>query len=76
MLFLKHHPATRRLYMHLIEYPGATLILPGYANKIKDTQFLHDHSEIRFKRSDTLSTADLSKSSKSEHEPYEICIFT
>jgi alpha-L-fucosidase len=49
---LTYNPLTKRLYIHLFDYPGSTLILPGYKNKIKYAQFLHDNSEIRFKTSE------------------------
>lgn len=37
-----------RLYLHLLQYPYKTLILPGLAGKIAYAQFLHDASEIRY----------------------------
>lgn len=46
---VSYNPQTKRLYVHLFEYPGNTFILPGYKGKIKYAQFLHDNSEIRFK---------------------------
>jgi len=47
---LTYNKATRRLYVHLMEYPGTgTLVLPGYKDKIKYVQFLHDASEIKTK---------------------------
>jgi alpha-L-fucosidase len=46
---LTYNPETKRLYVHLMEYPGSTLRLPGYKGKIRYAQFLHDASEIRFK---------------------------
>ena len=36
----------KRLYLHLLEYPLRTLVLPGLAKKLKYAQFLHDGSEI------------------------------
>lgn len=38
----------RRLYVHLFEYPYASLGLPGLAGKVEYIQFLHDGSEILF----------------------------
>jgi alpha-L-fucosidase len=46
---LTYNPATRRLYIHLLQYPGGSLTLPGYRGKVKYVQFLHDASEIRLK---------------------------
>ncbi len=43
---LTYNPVTKRLYIHLMEYPGSTLTLPGYKNKVKYCQFVHDNSEI------------------------------
>jgi alpha-L-fucosidase len=46
---LTYNPATKRLYVHLLQYPGGSLTLPGYKGKVKYSQFLHDASEIRAK---------------------------
>lgn len=43
---LTYNPLTKRLYVHLMEYPGSTLTLPGYKGKVKYCQFAHDNSEI------------------------------
>lgn len=45
---LTYNQATKKLYIHLLAYPLNALILPGYADKIKYAQFLHDNSEIKF----------------------------
>lgn len=45
---LTYSPSTKRLYVHLLEYPGGPLTLPEYKGKVKYAQFLHDASEIRF----------------------------
>ena len=45
---LTYNPATKRLYVHLLDYPLQNFTLPGYKGKIKYAQFLHDGSEIRF----------------------------
>ncbi|NLR78094.1 alpha-L-fucosidase [Chitinophaga eiseniae] len=44
---LTYNPTTKRLYVHLLEYNGH-LTLPGYNNKIKYAQFLHDNSELKY----------------------------
>jgi alpha-L-fucosidase len=44
---LTYNPVTKRLYVHLLDYPLQKLVLPGYAGKVKYAQFLHDGSEIR-----------------------------
>ena len=49
---LTYNPKTKRLYVHLYEYPAdGKLVLPGYNNKIKYAQFLNDSSELIYKPS-------------------------
>ncbi|MCK5137058.1 MAG: alpha-L-fucosidase [Bacteroidales bacterium] len=45
---LTYNPETRRLYVHLLDYPLKRFYLKGFAGKIKYAQFLHDRSEIHF----------------------------
>ncbi len=45
---LTWNPKTRRLYVHVLEWPMGTLHLDGYAGKIKYAQLLNDGSEVRF----------------------------
>lgn len=44
---LTYNPTTKRLYVHLLDYPLQNFTLPGYKGKIKYAQFLHDNSEIK-----------------------------
>ncbi len=44
---LTYNPTTKRLYIHLLDYPLQTLRLPGYKGKVKYAQFLQDASEIQ-----------------------------
>lgn len=45
---LTYNPLTKRLYIHLLNYPSsAKITLSGYAATVKYTQFLHDNSEIK-----------------------------
>lgn len=44
---LTYNPETKRLYIHLLDYPLQNFSLPGYKGKIKYAQFLHDGSEVR-----------------------------
>ena len=44
---LTYNPDTRRLYIHLLDYPLQNFLLPGYKGKVKYAQFLHDGSELR-----------------------------
>jgi alpha-L-fucosidase len=43
---LTYNPQTKRLYIHLLDYPLTNFHLPGYKGKVKYAQFLHDASEI------------------------------
>lgn len=44
---LTYNPVTKRLYVHLMQYPsGGSITLKGYAAQARYTQFLHDNSEI------------------------------
>jgi alpha-L-fucosidase len=45
---LTYNPTTKRLYIHVLEWPSKSLHLPGYAGKFQYAQLLHDASEIRF----------------------------
>jgi alpha-L-fucosidase len=45
---LTYNPKTKRLYIHLVDYPMGQLLLKGYGGKVKYAQFLHDASEIQF----------------------------
>jgi alpha-L-fucosidase len=47
---LTFNPKTKRLYIHLLDYPLNTLRLPDYNGKVKYAQFLHDASEIHFSK--------------------------
>jgi len=44
---LTYNPETKRLYVHLLDYPLQKIVLPGMKGKVKYAQFLHDGSEIR-----------------------------
>ena len=43
---LTYNPLTRRLYVHLLDWPMGQLLLEGYAGKVKYAQLLHDASEV------------------------------
>jgi alpha-L-fucosidase len=43
---LTWNPLTKKLYVHLFNYPTNNLKLEGYGGKIKYAQFLQDNSEI------------------------------
>lgn len=44
---LTYNPKTKRLYIHLLDYPMQNFKLPGFRGKFKYAQFLHDASEIK-----------------------------
>ena len=41
----------KRLYIHLLEYPFQTLLMPCLADKVEYAQFLHDASEVKYNSS-------------------------
>ncbi len=45
---LTYNPGTRRLYVHVLEWPTGALYLDGYAGGVKYAQLLNDASEITF----------------------------
>ena len=40
------NPRTKRLYVHILDWPFQRLHLPGLAGKVAYAQFLHDGSEL------------------------------
>ena len=68
---LTYNPTTRRLYIHLYDYPKGKLILPGYGGKVKYAQFVNDSSELLFKPSDA-NSGDLVLTLPDKKPPYEI----
>lgn len=44
---LTYNPETKRLYIHLLDYPLKNFLLRGFGDKVKYAQFLHDASEIK-----------------------------
>ncbi len=47
--FLTYNPQTKRLYVHVLEWPFKSLHLPGFKGKFKYAQLLNDASEIKFR---------------------------
>ena len=45
---LTYNAETKRLYVHLLQWPFKTLYLPNFKGKVKYAQFLHDGSEIKY----------------------------
>jgi alpha-L-fucosidase len=60
---LTFNPETRRLYVHVLEWPFKSLHLKGYEGKIKYAQLLNDASEIRY-RTNTKPSGHTSETSK------------
>lgn len=44
---LTYNPTSKRLYVHLLDWPMGQLTLEGYAGKVKYAQLLHDASEVQ-----------------------------
>lgn len=66
---LTYNPDTKRLYLHVFDYPDdRKLVLPGYKGKIKYAQLLNDASEVRCTESGTDIILNLPK----EKPPYEV----
>ncbi|WP_346237641.1 alpha-L-fucosidase [Niabella insulamsoli] len=45
---LTFNPTTKRLYIHVMQWPFKTLLLEGYKDLIKYAQILEDASEVKF----------------------------
>jgi len=45
---LTYNPLTKRLYVHLVDYPLQNFTLPNSKGKVKYAQFLYDGSEVQF----------------------------
>lgn len=46
--FLTYNAQSKRLYIHVLQWPFKTLHLEGYQGKVKYAQLLNDGSEVRF----------------------------
>jgi alpha-L-fucosidase len=66
---LTYNKTTGRLYIHVFDYPGGKLILPGYQGKVKYAQFLNDDSELKFTSS---GSSDLELTLPAKKPPYDI----
>jgi alpha-L-fucosidase len=45
---LTYNPETKRLYVHVLEWPMGVLNLDGFAGRVSYAQLLHDASEVGF----------------------------
>lgn len=46
---MTYNPETKRLYIHVLNWPFKSLHLEGYKGKFKYAQLLHDGSEVKFR---------------------------
>lgn len=68
---LTYHPGSKRLYLHLFDYPSqGTVTLPGYGQKIKYAQLLNDDSEILFQEYESDLILELPK----QKPPFEVTV--
>jgi len=66
---LTYNPKTKRLYIHLYNYPtDGKLALAEYKGKVKYAQFLNDYSEVKY----AASGNDLELTLPKNKPPYEI----
>jgi alpha-L-fucosidase len=56
---LTYNAVTRKLYVHLLVWPLNKLVLPGFDQKVKYVQFLHDNSEIKYVGKENQGSRDL-----------------
>ena len=56
---LTYNTSSNRLYIHLLAYPMGNLVLKDMASKVKYVQFLHDASEIKFRKESENGPNDL-----------------
>jgi alpha-L-fucosidase len=47
---LTYNPKTKRLYVHVLQWPMGRLNLDGYEGKVKYAQLLHDASEVLIRK--------------------------
>ncbi|MEA4967888.1 MAG: alpha-L-fucosidase [Bacteroidaceae bacterium] len=70
---LTYNPTSRRLYLHLFDYPSSgTITLPDYGNKIKYAQLLNDYSEIKCQQ--TNNNKNLILTLPDVKPPYEVIV--
>lgn len=47
---LTYNAEKKKLYVHLLSYPLDMIVLKGMGDKVKYIQFLHDNSEIKYRK--------------------------
>ncbi|MBS1611138.1 MAG: alpha-L-fucosidase [Bacteroidetes bacterium] len=55
---LTYNPETKKLYIHLLSYPLNVLVVRDIADKVKYAQFLHDNSEIKYRKQGSHDISD------------------
>lgn len=69
---LTYNPTTKRLYVHLLKYRAGSITLPGYKDKVKYSQFLHDASELQVKKDAANTGNDLVLALPADKPPVKI----
>lgn len=69
---LTYNPVTKKLYIHVLVWPFSRLTLPGFDQKVKYVQFLHDNSEIKYLGRDNQGSKDLVLTMPVKKPPVEI----
>jgi alpha-L-fucosidase len=68
---LTYNPHTKRLYIHLYDYPSdGRLILPGYSGKVRYAQLLNDDSEVKIESAE--NSSDITLRLPAQPPKYEI----
>jgi alpha-L-fucosidase len=69
---LTYNPATKRLYIHVLEWPFNALHLPGFKGKFKYAQMLNDASEIKFRSQSEPGANDVTLSLPVKHPDVDV----
>jgi len=68
---LTYNPHTKRLYVHLYDYPSdGRLVLPGYSGKVRYAQLLNDDSEVKIESAE--NSSDITLRLPAQPPKYEI----
>jgi len=69
---LTYNPNTKRLYVHLLDWPLERVVLANMADKVKYIQLLNDASEVNFSQGKGENANDLYLSLPVQKPPVEI----
>jgi alpha-L-fucosidase len=68
---LTYNPRTKRLYIHLYDYPSdGRLVLTGYSGKVRYAQLLNDDSEVKIESAE--NSSDITLRLPAQKPKYEI----